>query len=133
MALAYAGARAEVPVLRPDELRQHAAHILVGRLVATYRSVETGDDFERTSGIAEIVAEKVEKGDGLKVGEVTFVRFWNQRWVGKGEVPPHSGGHDVPAVGTVVRAHLKRGRDGSYEALLPNGLTVVEKPTPRSR
>lgn len=133
MALACPGLRAEVPVLSPEELKQQATHIVVGKLTTVYRSVKTGDDFERTSGIAEIVVEKIEKGGGPKVGEVTFVRFWNQHWVGKGRVPPHSAGHHVPAEGAVVRAYLKRGQDGTYEALLPNGLAVVAERAIRSR
>ncbi len=133
VALACAGLRADVPPLGVDELKQQATHVVVGKLTTVYRSAKTGDDFVRTSGIAEIVVEKVEKGGGPKVGEVTFVRFWNQHWVGKGMVPPHSPGHHVPAEGAVVRAYLKRGQDGSYEALLPNGLAVVAEPAIRPR
>jgi hypothetical protein len=126
--------RAEVPVLRPNDLKQQSTHIVVGKITTLYRSVEPGTDFEQTRGIAEILIDKVEKGAGPKAGEVLFVRFWNQRWVGKGdEVPPHSGGHHVPDQGKTVRAYLTRGKDGSYEVLLPNGLAVVAEPAPRSR
>jgi hypothetical protein len=127
------GSRAEVPSLRPDELKGEATHIVVGDLRKLYRSVEPGGDFELTRGIAEILVEEFEKGEGPKAGEVVFVRFWNQRWVGKGAPPPHASGHDVPAKGAVARVHAKRGPDGSYEALLPNGLTIVAEPAKRPR
>ncbi len=129
----YLGVEGRGSPFRPDELKRESTHIVVGKLRMVYRSVEPGGDFERTHGIAEIVVEKVEKGVGPKGGEVVYVRFWNERWVGKGQVPPHSTGHDVPTKGVVVRAYVKRDRDGSYEALLPNGLAVVTESTTRPR
>jgi hypothetical protein len=133
MALVTSEARAEVPLRRPDELKRESTHIIVGKLRMVYRSVEPGGDFEQTRGIAEIVVEKVEKGVGPNVGEVVYARFWNQRWVGKGEVPPHSRGHRVPTKSAAVRAYLKRDQEGSYDVLLPNGLAVVTESTTRPR
>lgn len=128
LALATPTTRAEVPLRRPDEVRREATHIVVGKVRAVYRSVETGRDFERTRGVVELLIEEVEKGEGPKGGEVIYVRFWNDRWVGKGPVTPHSGGHHVPAVGSAVRAYVRRDREGSYEALLPNGLEAMREP-----
>lgn len=122
--------RAEVPWLRPAELAEQSTHIVVGTLRASYRATAPSPDagFEQTNGLAEIAVTKVEKGTGPAPGATVFVRFWNLRWVGTGEVPPHSGGHDVPANGAAVRAHLRRAADGTYEALLPNGLAALPAP-----
>jgi hypothetical protein len=132
-ALAISGSRAEVPFLTPDEQKVMSTHIVVGKLRMVYGSVEMRGDFQYTHGIAEIVVEKVEKGVGPKAGEVVYVRFWNENWVGKGPTPPHSDGHQVPMQGAAVRAYVKRNHESGYEALLPNGLEVVDSGTTRSR
>jgi hypothetical protein len=110
-----------------------STHIVVGKLRMVYLSVEMRGDFQYTHGIAEIAVEKVEKGVGPKGGEVVYVRFWNDNWIGKGPVPPHSDGHQVPRQGAVVRAYVKRNHEGCYEALLPNGLEVVAESKTRPR
>lgn len=132
-ALACPMSRAEVPILKPDELACGASHIVVGKLVRVHRSVEWGEALERTRGIAELLVGRVEKGEGPEAGEVVFVRFWNQRRFGGDGPRTHSLGHDVPAEGAIVRAHVKRGPDGSYEALLPNGLTPAAEEAHRPR
>ena len=123
--LAGVASRAEIPLLRPDELKSNATHVFTGKVREVYRSTEREHDFEETCGVLEIVVGKVEKGVGPKEGEVVYVRFESRRWLGQGDPPPYSSGHHVPAKGAVVRAHAKRDTDGGYEALAPNGLTVL--------
>lgn len=117
--------RAEVPVLKQQELEQQASHIVTGKLQTIYRSVQRSADYESTRGLAEVVADKVEKGAGVRPGEAVFVRFWTERWIGKGSPPPGSSGHHVPAEGARVRAYVVQGKDGSFEMLLPNGLETL--------
>ena len=96
------GVEGRSPPLNPDDLKDMSTHIVVGKLRMVYRSVEMHGDFQYTHGIAEIAVEKVEKGVGPKGGEVVYVRFWNDIWIGKGPVPPHSDGHHVPMQGANV-------------------------------
>ena len=133
--------RAEVPVLRKQELEERATHIVTGRLTTIYRSVKRSAEYESTRGVAEVTVDRVEKGAsekgagekgasekgaGVKAGQAVFVRFWNERWIGKGSPPPGSSGHHVPAEGTRVRAYVTQGEDGSFEMLLPNGMEELK-------
>ena len=118
-------AGAEVPNRSPEKLRQWSTHIVVGKLRAVYHAAEL-DEHSHRNGVAEIVIDSIEKGDGLSEGQVMYARFW--RRVTKPGAPPQTAasGHDVPPQGSVVRGYLKRGDDGGYDVLLPNGLQELD-------
>lgn len=119
-------AKGEVPRASEQELEKRASHIVAGKLRTVYRSVSRDQQYETTDGLAELMIDGVEKGDGLKPGEVVFARFWNQHWIGKGLPPPGSTGHYVPKPGSQVRAYLERAKDGTFEVILPNGLAEAK-------
>jgi hypothetical protein len=120
-------ATAEVPDRSAEDMEGAASDVFIGKLRALYRSVRRAEQYEETSGLAEIVVDKVEKGDGVKPGQVVFARYWNRQWIGRGNPPPGSRGHRNPPEGTLVRAYVTRGDDGTFEAMLPNGLLEIKK------
>ena len=118
-------AKAEVPLMSPDELKSESSHIVVGKVRAVYSTTEKSKNWHDTSSIAEISVVSVEKGAGLNVGDVVYAHYWNKRWTGDGAPEPHASGHSGVTKGNVVRAHLQR-KDNSYHVLLPNGFTIVK-------
>jgi hypothetical protein len=126
VALIGTPAPGEVPLLRPDELKDFSTHIVTGEVRRIYTDVENDGHYERTNGVAEVAVTGLEKGDGLKAGGLVYARFWGKRWVGEGEPPPDAyGHHDVPAKGKRVRIFLERSKDGGYDVLLPNGFNPI--------
>ena len=61
-----------------------------------------------TTFVAEIAVEKAEKGDRIQPGDVVYGRFWNKKWIGKGDPDPHASGHSGPAKGATVFDSEKR-------------------------
>ena len=126
VALLDSRAPGEVPPLLPEELKQSSTHIVTGEVRRIYTHVETVGPYEQTNGVAEVAITGLEKGDGVKPAGLLYARFWDQRWVGRGEQPPGASGHyDVPARGKRVRIFLKRSADGGYDVLLPNGFHAI--------
>jgi hypothetical protein len=42
--------------------------------------------------------------DGIKKGDLVYVRYWRRTWVGKGRVPQSTGGHrGLPSAGESIR------------------------------
>jgi len=121
----YGLAKAEVPLMSPDELRSESSHIVIGKVRAVYSTTEKSKDWEDTSSIAEISVMSIEKGAGINVGEVIYAHYWNKKWIGEGDPEPHSGGHGGVSKGDFVTAYLAR-KDGGYHALLPNGFAVMK-------
>src|SRR5262249_15436292 len=81
-AAALAGrARAEKVPLSPEELRETATHVIVGKVAAIYERTETGPQWKYTHYLAEVKVEKAEKGD-VKAGDLLYVRYWRKAWVG---------------------------------------------------
>jgi len=115
---------AEVPLRTPDDLKAGSSHIVVGKVLAVYSFDDAVGDHVTTRSVVEIAVDGLEKGEGLAAGSVVYVKVWQAKsrpvgWTG-------ASGHSVPAAGDRVRAHLTRGKDGSLEALLPNGLVTQE-------
>lgn len=127
LAASAAAASAAIPLMTKEELRAEATHVVTGRGTVVYARESATKDWRRAKGVVEIAVATVEKGDGIEPGDAVYPRFWTERWVGQGNPPPHGSGHDVPAEGDRVRAHLVR-KDGGYEALLPNGIGPLPKP-----
>ncbi len=59
-------AKAEVPLMSPDELKSESSHIVIGKVRAVYSTTEKSKNWEDTSSIAEISVMSVEKGTGLQ-------------------------------------------------------------------
>lgn len=121
--------RGEIALQSPDELAK-AKTIVVGKINGTYKETTRTADWEDSHGVVEIAVESIERGEGLKPGQVIFARFWNRGWIGKKNPPPYGTGHHLHASGSTIRAHLEYD-NGAYKILLPNGLVKIEaaKPT----
>ena len=75
-------------------------------------------DWKYTRFVAEIRVDECEKGDGVKKGELVYVRYYRRAWVGAGEQPPSSSGHTgLPAAGDAVRVYLAR---NAYDGFTPD-------------
>lgn len=134
---AVLAARAEVPGQSLAQLRKHAAHIVVGKVTGVSASSTTKGNSMRTQFVAEIEIEGVEKGRGLKTGELVHAHYWRLSWVGKGTPPPGAtdGFHPLPQPGDRVRAYLGRNtrkinNDDAYAALFPNGFEIFKAKEP---
>lgn len=118
-------AHAAIPNMKPEELQKRAEHIVTAKVQAIYTRETKDDQWRRVVGVVELAVTGVEKGQGIKQGDVVHARYWNTAWIGKGNPPPYGRGHTVPQEGAEVRAFLKH-KDGVYEPLLPNGLAPLE-------
>ena len=129
-------ARAEKVPLSPEELRKTATHIVAGRVTAVYERPETAGDWQYTHYVAEVRVDECEKGDGVKKGDLVYVRYWRRGWVGKGKVPPSTAGHSgLPAGGDAVRVYLAKNaydgftfdnKDGGFNVIGGNGFEKLE-------
>lgn len=117
--------QADVPLLSPDELKSESSHVIVGKVRAVYSTTEKSKDWQDTYSVAEILVSTVGKGGGIESGDVLYAHYWNKKWIGDSDPPPHSGGHGGVSKGELVRAHLER-KDGIYIVLLPNGFVSVK-------
>ena len=107
---------------RPTQKRENADYVVTGTVTAVY-SQET-DGYRNY--IIDIRVEKVEKGAGLKKGEL-FRAFCYQRKPGKGGLKYDSRGHtQVPKEGQKVKAFVNRAR-GLYEGVYPNWFDVLQE------
>jgi lysophospholipase L1-like esterase len=101
-----------------------AASIAVGTVKAIYTEETKDARWIKIAGVVEIQVGKLEKGDKIEAGDLVYVRFWQEHWIGKGNPPPYGSGHGLPKKGDKVRVYLDK-KDGGYEALLPNGFEVI--------
>jgi hypothetical protein len=114
--------RAELPPLPPEVRRAQASHIVTGtvRAVASYEHVRPEKDFTDTRYLIELSIDTVEKGEGLKVGKVMYVRAWKAKSRPAGLVGP--GGHyHIPAAGEKPAVYVQQAADGGFDVLLPKG------------
>ena len=119
-------AMAEVPRRSPQELRDDAAHIIVGKVQQVYTARRKEKDWEYADSVAEIAVESTEKGTGIAPGELVYVRYWNVKWIGSTQPPPHSSGHQGVAPGDNIRAFVTvNKKDKGRDAILPNGLNPL--------
>ena len=81
-----------------------------------------------------IAISGVEKGDGLKPGDVVEVRYVSRAWRGSGSPPPFDSGHSPqPKENDTVRAYLvNQGyngagytTDGHYDVYYKNGFEIL--------
>jgi hypothetical protein len=113
-------AKADEPPLRQGQLEAKATHIVVGKVKGVYASQR-----EKERGVTDYVIEievgRATKGEGPKEGEVLYMRCWKRDK--KSDDPKVSNGQSrIPPVSQRVLAYLKRGRDGGYDILEPNGI-----------
>jgi hypothetical protein len=116
------------------QLEKEATHIVVGKVRSISSSQQLKSQWAFTNYVAEIVIDKVEKGEGLKAGDVAQVRYHSQGWRGSGSPPPYDSGHSpIPKQDDSVRVYLvNRGyngagytADGRYDVYYKNGFEVL--------
>jgi hypothetical protein len=130
-----AGARAEKEPLSPEELRETATHVVVGQAAQVFARTEKVNNYEYTRYVAEIRIDEVEKGDGIKPGELMYVRYWRKRWLGPGNPPPGTAGHSGrPTAGQTLRIYAAKNaydgfgttKDGGYNVIGANGFEKIK-------
>lgn len=114
--------RAEVPNQSVEKLKSSASHIVVGKVTKFSHKTTKSENYEDTDNTAEISVTSVEKGDGIKTGDVIKVQYWNKTWIGKGSPPPGSNGHrGIPKKDATTRVYLQQEKGNLYKVILPNG------------
>jgi len=109
--------------LRKEQLAG-AAYIVSGTVKAIYTEEKRDPNWINRTGVVEIQVRKLAKGDKIEAGDLLYVRFWQDHWIGRGNPPPHASGHSLPKKGDKVRVYVDK-KDGGYDALLPNGIQVI--------
>src|SRR4029453_19120303 len=78
---------AEKVDLPPQGLRDTATNVIVGTVVHVYERKETDTDWTTTFFVAEIRTKEIEKGEGIKMGDLVYIRYWARTWVGANTRP----------------------------------------------
>jgi hypothetical protein len=137
LAAVLAGAlRAEKVDLSAQELRQTATHVVVGKVKAIYERTESLAPWRQTFYLAELEVAQSEKGEGIKPGELVYVRYWHRRWIGNGPPEPNTSGHrGLPKVNETLRVYLARkaydgftrdNQDGGFNVIGANGFEPLK-------
>ncbi len=79
LAALAAAASAEIPLMKREELRGRASHIVTGKATAIDTQQEKGKDRHDTKGVVEIAVTKVEKGGVVEPSDAVYGRFWTRR------------------------------------------------------
>jgi hypothetical protein len=119
-------ARAEKVPLSPAELKSTATHIITGDVAAVYERTETVRNWRYTRYVAEVRVATTEKGDGVKAGDLVYVRYWNKAWIGAGQQPPDTAGHrGTPAVGETHRIYMAKNAYDGFGTTKDGGFNVI--------
>jgi hypothetical protein len=113
----------------PGEAEQNSTHILTGTVTAIYSRI-TRDAFNETGHyIAQVRVESSEKGEGLKPGQLVYVRYWhNLKSLRKGISTIGPSGHqNIPDEGQRRRMCLVRNSDGLFEVYYVSGFKNPEE------
>jgi hypothetical protein len=117
-----------VQAARMPESRADATHVVVGEVIAVFER-EEGD---YTGYVVRLRVERVEKGEGVVVGDF-FHAYCFQRGEVKGPVKPGAIGHDaVPKEGQRIKAFVQRDK-GLWEGVYPDWFDVEGEGSSESR
>jgi hypothetical protein len=113
---------AAIPPRKAEDLQRDATHIITAKVKAVYSTDETRDkpDFVDRHYCIEVVVTKIEKGEGLGVSKVAYLKCWQPEKRPFGWAGPQGQNH-LPKVGDEGRYYLAEGDDGSLTILTPNG------------
>ncbi len=124
-------AKSEKVDLSPAQLLNTATHVIDGQVLAVFERTETHGNWRYTKYVAEVRVDKSDKGEGIKNGELIYVRYWQREWIGKGDVPPSTTGHrGLPKDRDSIRMYLARNaydgfsndnNDGGFNVIGANG------------
>jgi len=111
-------------------LRRTATHVIVGTVLRIYAYPQTTKDRKIMDYVAEIRIKDIEKGEGLKNGDLVYARYWSSGWLqGATPVPSDSGHRGIPREGETLRVYLARNacdgygrnQDGGFNVIGPDG------------
>jgi len=129
-------ALAEKVNMSPEQLRKTATHVVTGQVAAIYERTVRDQNWETTYYVAEVKVNDCEKGDGLKKGDLMYVRYWHRGWIGQGQVPPSTSGHrGLPTIGETLRIYTARNaydgfsngnNDGGFNVIGANGFEKLK-------
>lgn len=119
-------ARRDVPLLAPQQLLEMATDVILARVLPDVKIEESREGgWARRDFTFPLLVEDVEKGDATR-GDRIEATAWHRTWVGLGDPPPSSAGHNpLPLAGEVARFHLRRNDEGTLEVVLPNGVELA--------
>ena len=118
------------------QLEKAATHIVVGKVKLITFTTNENAQYVTTTYTAQIAIDRVEKGDGLKPGDVVEVRYLSRGWRGSGSPPPFDSGHSPrPKQSDTVRVYLvNQGyngagytTDGHYDVYYKNGFEILRQ------
>jgi hypothetical protein len=121
-----------VKVDHPNEAEQNATHILSGTVTAIYSKSSRNGNYETQHCLAEVRVEGIHRGDGIKPGQLVYVRYIGAiRWTGGGAPPPGAGPHEnAPNEGDRRRICLVQQSDGALEVYYVSGFKTPEAKQP---
>jgi hypothetical protein len=112
--------------LPPHALRDTATHVIVGAVVQVYERKETDRDWTTTFYLTEVRAKEIEKGEGIKMGDLVYVRYWKRTWVGGSTRPITTNGHrDLPKIGDSLRIYMARNAYDGFGTTSDGGFNVI--------
>src|SRR6186713_3195955 len=121
------GERVDMP---PAWLKETATHVIIGTVTAVYESKVEDKEWSTTRCVAEVRIKTAEKGEGLKTGDLVYVRYWHRRWISASPPRPDTNGHrGLPNSGQTLRIYLARNayngagtrNDGGFDVVFANG------------
>jgi hypothetical protein len=136
-ALAASGALAAKRLSSKAELEEGATHIIVGKVRSIISTEHVAPNWLTTTYFANVSIDKIEKGQGLKVGGIVQLRYMHLSWQGAGSPPPHDSGHSpTPKNDDFVRVYLVNNgyngagytKDGGYDVYYKNGFEILVQP-----
>jgi hypothetical protein len=121
-----------VKVDLPGQAEKESSNIVTGTVTAIYSKIIRDPSYEWNHCVAVVRIEKIDKGDGLKAGDLIYVRYISStKWIGKGPMPPGPGGHDnVPAEGEKRKICLTKNSDGGFDVYYVSGFKMPDDKTP---
>ena len=121
-----------VKVDTPEQAENESSNILTGTVTAIYSRIVRDASYEWNHSVAAVRIESIQKGQGLKPGDLIFVRYISSnRWIGKGGIPPGPGGHNnVPVEGERRKVCLNKNADGGFDVYYVSGFKVADDRKP---
>jgi hypothetical protein len=125
--------KVDLPLKR---LRETATHIIVGTVVQVYERKESDKEWDTTHYLAEIRTKDVEKGDGIKKGDLLYVRYWRRAPVAGRPPQFTTAGHrGLPNRDESLRIYMARNAydgfgttsDGGFNVIGANGFEKLKK------
>ena len=127
------GERVDMP---PAWLKETATHVIIGTVTAVYESKVDDKEWSTTRCVAEVRIKTTEKGEGLKTGDLVYVRYWHRRWISASPPRPDTNGHrGLPSSGQTLRIYLARNayngagtsNDGGFDVVFANGFEKLNE------